>query len=162
MGRYGRHNRPNNNHKKSFRVTEDFDSSEEQEEQFVKQDFDSANEERKSVVRNLKNRIREYRSPEAKAMRREKKLEKRDREIEDLTYKAKREKLKGVIRKSQNTSPRGYGMGKGYGYNSNVMPKQNYDGMDRMLGLGSSNQKRSSKKPDNRWGGMDRMLGFGN
>lgn len=151
MGRYG------NPRGKRFEVSEDFDSSEPEEPKNVTQDWDSANEKRKaSIIQNLKERYQKYNSPVAKQERRMKTLEKRERNIEDLTYKAKKEKLQSVVRKSRQTAQRPV-----FGSSMNI-PKQSYASMDRMLGInGNQKPKKISRaKPKSNWSGFDRMFGL--
>lgn len=140
-------------------IHEDFDSSEE----VPKHNFKSANEHRKSVISKLKAKIHDYRTPEAKQERRIKKLAKREREIEDLTYKAKKEKLKGVIRKSRSVAK------PTFGYPSYVTkttrkpvihaPRDNLDSLFSIYGPAKPKTKKSKKK-SNPYAGMDRMFGI--
>jgi len=166
MGRYGHHNRytrypPHDESddvviRKKYKVTEDFDSSKPEKPENVTQDWDSATEKRKaSIIQNLKERYQKYNSPGAKQERRMKTLEKRERKIEDLTYKAKKEKLQSVVRKSRQTAQRPV-------FGSMQLPKHSYASMDKMLGIGGNQKpKRVSRaKPKSNWSGFDRMFGL--
>lgn len=142
MGRYGRS-------RKGMSITKDYDSSHPD----VQKTFNKANEERKGFVSRVKESIRKYNSPEAKEERRIKKLERREQELKDLKYHAKKEKLKSMIRKSKSSN------------RSPIFGTSNsYRGMDEMLGINSNrsvSRKETLKPKKSSWANMDKMLGNG-
>lgn len=166
-------------------VSQDWDSSKKPKKSRyeVTQDWEQQSERpTPSIVSRIgggiKQRYEKYNSVQAKAEREARKFDKRDKTISDLQYNSKKEKLRADIRKSKSTAPSDFGFGfgssggaskggkggrgrspsSGEGYAH--LPRQNYDGMNRMFGIGNSGTpKRSSAKPVNRWGSMDRMFG---
>lgn len=140
-------------------IHEDFDSSDE----VATTDFKSANEKRKGIVSGFRERIRQYRSPEAKQARRQKTLEKRDRQIEDLTHKAKKEKLKSSIRRSRNIAKPDFSMSmtprSSTTRKGRSRPKDNLDDVFG-FGHGTFTKSSKSKKRNKDWSGMDRMFGI--
>lgn len=179
MGRYGHHNdinyrNPNNENdpnyrgKKNFKVTQDYDSSDEQPEM--------ENENPSVISRiggNIKERYQRYNSDDARKEREIKKLTKRTKTINELSYHAKKENLKAQIRKSKQTAPMNvFGFSsaqpKGKAMRSSSaegvvhFPKNQFGSMDRMLGLGGSSKpaRMTKKKPASSWDSFDRMFGL--
>jgi hypothetical protein len=154
MGRYGTPRHEREDYQKYLKKEEDI------HERYA--------QEHPGIVKKIKERINQYNSPEAKQERRSKTLDKRSRRIEDLEYKAKKEKLHSVVRKSRQTAPSTiFSSTSSRSTRSSRIsqpsyPRHDYSGMDRMLGLGSSKPAKMTrtKKQSNPWGNMDRMFGL--